>query len=48
MCFFLKLRKSKILRDRVDLKIMKFGRDFRDHLIQCLHSLWLRKLRSRD
>lgn len=48
MYFGEKLRKNKILRDRVDSKITRVGSDLLDHLIQCLHILWLRKSRSRD
>lgn len=45
---FGKLKESKILRDRLNSKIMRAGSHLRDHLIQCLYILWLRKLRSRD
>ena len=47
LSLFEKLRKSKILKDRVDSKLMKAGKDLKDHLIQGLQSLKLRKLRSR-
>ena len=47
LSLFEKLRKSKILKDRVDSKMMKSGKDLKDYLVQGLQSLKLRKLRSR-